>query len=86
MCGLPHTLQVYKNIERNIYFHMGGKVRMQQTCLHSHKSPKEQVIFLLFLVCEQGANAINFSILGGWMIKHQMKFSVEKKTLVKSQS
>lgn len=59
---------------------------MQQTCLHSHKSPKEQVIFLLFLVCEQGANAINFSILGGWMIRHQVKFSVEKKTLVKSQS
>lgn len=58
----PHTLQVYKNIQKNMSFHMRGKVRMQQTWLHSHKSPG-QIVFLLFFVCEQGANAINFRIL-----------------------
>lgn len=64
-------------------FHMWGKVRMQQTCLHSHKGPG-QIVFLLFLVCEQGAGAINLRILGGWMVKHQMKLDLEKKIGEKS--
>lgn len=29
--------------------------------------------------CEWGGSVINLTVLGGWMIKYQIKFNVEKK-------